>query len=250
MKLRTALLSASTLCFAVFAGSGSAHAQATNLGSIYIVHGAPGRDLALNNYPTYPIDVLVANQYCVVKNMGFGMVSEPLVGPAGTYDIKISFANAVMPCSGTPVLEAQVPITGNTATYAVAAVSPVSSPLTGALTAYTFTVPLNSVARGTAQVTVANASTVPAVDFGVAFGPSGSFDPGDRLTNIAPGKSQSQTTPAGGYSGIVYQAGTDTVLLGPVTGNLRHRSVDIVFLVGTSQSGSLQLITSKIQDVF
>src|ERR1700752_4227985 len=100
MKLRTrVVLQLAALCFVL-----GAYGLAANNAYLYIVHGIPGRDIADNLNPGYPVDVLIDGKDCLVRNLTFGNTSGPFTLPAGTYSFEVSEANTLEPCSNTPVI--------------------------------------------------------------------------------------------------------------------------------------------------
>jgi hypothetical protein len=80
----------------------AAPALAQNTLTAYVVHGIPGDDFGLE--PALPVDVFVSGLGCAIPGFKFGDRVGPLSIPAGTYDIKISLADANNPCTGTAVI--------------------------------------------------------------------------------------------------------------------------------------------------
>jgi hypothetical protein len=81
----------------MFAETQDSHLNA----SVYVVHGIPGLDLALD--PDLPVDVYV-NDALTLAGFKFKQVKGPLSLPEGTYNIKIAPAGTT-----TYVIEADVP---------------------------------------------------------------------------------------------------------------------------------------------
>ncbi len=107
MKRRTRVFlqlasSCLTLCLAL---SASSFAASNNNAYLYIVHGIPGRDVADNLNPGLPIDVLIDGK-CPVHGLTFGSTSGPLTIAAGTYDVQISTANTLAPCTNPELIKA------------------------------------------------------------------------------------------------------------------------------------------------
>ncbi len=75
---------------------------------LYVVHGIPRRDVAANLNPVLPVDVLLNDEVCYIKGLIFGSSSGPLTLPAGAYDVKISSANTLAPCTNSPMVDATV----------------------------------------------------------------------------------------------------------------------------------------------
>jgi hypothetical protein len=91
-------LQLAALCLAL-----GASAFAANDGYLYIVHGIPGREIADNLNPGLPIDILVSGD-CLVRGLTFGNTSGPFSFSAGAYDVQISLANSLAPCTNAPIL--------------------------------------------------------------------------------------------------------------------------------------------------
>ena len=114
MKLRTRVaLQLASLCLVL-----GVYGFAANNAYLYIVHGIPGRDIADNLNPGLPIDVLIDGD-CLARGLSFANTSGPLSFPAGTYDVQISDANTLAPCTNSPITESQVTLTSGTSASAV-----------------------------------------------------------------------------------------------------------------------------------
>src|SRR5208337_2012689 len=100
------VLQLAALCLAL-----GASAFAANNAYLYIVHGIPGRDIADNLNPGLPIDILVNGKSCLVHGLTFGSTSGPFTLAAGTYDVQISLANTLEPCTNAALITSQVTLT-------------------------------------------------------------------------------------------------------------------------------------------
>jgi hypothetical protein len=96
-RLSVLILAGLFLTAGMFAETQDAHLNA----SVYVVHGIPGLDLALD--PDLPVDVYV-NDALTLAGLKFKQVKGPLSLPAGTYNIKIAPEGTT-----TYVIEADVP---------------------------------------------------------------------------------------------------------------------------------------------
>jgi len=96
---------------------------------LYFVHGWPGRDLATNADPGFPVDVLLNDESCYLRGFTFGNSNGPLSLPPGQYDIKISPANTMAPCTNTPLIESTVALESNQDVTAVLALDDSGVPL-------------------------------------------------------------------------------------------------------------------------
>ena len=82
MKLRETLASL-MLATCVSLGANAFAAEDANL---YFVHGIPGRDVAANAEPTFPVDVPINDEVCYLHGFTFGGTNGPLTVPPGEYD--------------------------------------------------------------------------------------------------------------------------------------------------------------------
>lgn len=104
MKLRETLASL-MLATCVSFGANAFAAEDANL---YFVHGIPGRDVAANAEPTYPVDMLINDEACYLRGFAFGDTNGPLTLPPGQYEIKVSPANTLAPCTNAPSIDSMV----------------------------------------------------------------------------------------------------------------------------------------------
>src|ERR1035441_5458924 len=107
MKLRTRIFMQLTALLLVLGIS----AFAADDAYLYIVHGIPGRDIADNLNPGFAIDILVNGKSCLVHGLTFGTSSGPFTLAAGTYDVQISMANTLLPCTNAVLIDSQVILT-------------------------------------------------------------------------------------------------------------------------------------------
>src|SRR5215471_910876 len=75
---------------------------------MYLVHGVPGRDYSTTTDPQFPVDILINDESCSVRGLAYGAIQGPLTFVAGTYDVKISIANSLAPCSNAAVVDSNV----------------------------------------------------------------------------------------------------------------------------------------------
>ena len=105
------------LCLALVAS-----ALAADNAYLYIVQGIPGYDVSKNLDPGYPVDISIDGD-CLVRGLTFSHTGGPLSFAAGTYDVQISEANSLAPCTNTAVITSQVMLEATTSTTIVAALS-------------------------------------------------------------------------------------------------------------------------------
>jgi hypothetical protein len=151
MKKSLLLFTAALLVLAMLPGQSMAQKA-----KVFVIHGIPGEDLGLD--PTLPVDVAV-NDGCALQAFKFGEVVGPLRLDAGIYNIKISVANADVPCGNDAVIEANVPImAGENAT--------IIAHLTedGAPTASKFTNDVSPTGNAKSRVILHHCAAAPVVD--------------------------------------------------------------------------------------
>ena len=153
MKLRTRVVLQLTTLFLALGAS----AFAANDAYLYIVHGIPGRDIADNLNPGFPVDVLINGKSCLIRGLTFGNTSGPLTFAAGTYDVQISLANTLEPCTNAAVIDSQVTLTPGESVSAVAAINSTQPTL------LQFTDTLSPVVPGNGRFVLANAADAPAL---------------------------------------------------------------------------------------
>lgn len=180
---------------------------------VFVVHAIPGTDLGL------PADLAVdiaVNDACALPNFKFMDTAGPLPFAPGTYNIKIYLANEAAPCSGDPVIEADVPFMAGETVLVTAHLTE-----EGGITASKFVVDTSAVANKKARFTFIHAAAAPAVDV-QAFRETGPLNPmfmvpemsnGDRMAvQIRPKSWHFSLGPAG--SGIKLTAKRVNMKLG------------------------------------
>ena len=240
---RMSLLLFAYSLFASFA----AHAQTIDVGvgdltngsaTLRVVHGIPGRDVGPTLDPLLPVDVLVNGQVCLLKGLTFGQIAGPSTLPVGKYDVAVSLANTLAPCSNTPVIKASVSLAKNDNLAVVATLDTRGQP-----TAAPFKLNFTSVPAGRARFIFAQAANVLTTQF-VSLTLSGP----PVFSDIQPGQLKSTTLPAKEYPLTVFPAGATRI--GPSNITLAPRSVTVTFLVGSASSDSTRLVTATIPSVF
>jgi len=237
MKLRTrVVLQLAALCLML-----GAYGLADDNAYLYIVHSIPGRDIADNLNPGYPIDVLVNGKDCLVRGLSFGSSSGPFTLAAGTYSLAISEANTLAPCSNAPVISSSVTLTPGENVSAVAALN------TSQLTLVTLADDLFSVVPGNARFVfaqVADAPTLVATLTQLYVSSPQTF----TLTS-APGTEQWVGVPYGTYLVQVTEEGSSTVLTSEQI-FLADQSVTLTYAAGEALNNTVGLVTRTVRDVF
>jgi len=237
MKLRTRVF-AQLAALVLFLGV-SAFAQ--NYAYLYIVHAIPGRDLADNLNPGYPIDVLLDGKECEVRNLTFGNTTGPFTLAAGTYSIQISQANSLAPCSNPAVIGGSITLTGDENVSAVASINATQPALV------TLSDELGSVVPGNGRFVFANTADAPALQATLTqlFGKK----PQTFTVSANPGAENWIGIPFGNYSVAITAVGSSTVLTSEQI-YLQDQSVTLTYAAGESLNNTVGLVTRVVRDVF
>jgi hypothetical protein len=209
----------------IFSGSTAAYAQE---GYIYFAHGISGHDLDSTANPDLPIDIATdmgPTPSCLVKGAISSSFNGPYAVPAGTYNVAISQANTVAPCSNPAAITGTIKVTAGQSTLMIAAVK-AGSPI-----GYVLPLDLSAVPAGQARVVFVNASSVPTLAFAFGTVATTAQVPGGYAVNLAP-------------AGVVNSevASGPTVLYGPGSLVLPSQSVLLSIATGSSTTGSFNLV--------
>jgi hypothetical protein len=233
MKVRTRVVSLTVLCFAL-----SALTFATDNSHLFIVHGIPGRDVAAHLDPTLPLDVLLNNDLCIERGITFGAMLGPLALAPGEYNLKVSQADLLVPCSGSPIAETNVSIVEDQNVSAVFALDEKGQPAI-----FSFANDLASVTQNNARIILTNTANAPELQITLQV-----VNSQQKYTyNVNPGKQVIASVPAGAYTIEVQANSTVLVPAQPLT--LPSLSVNVVYAVGSASNGSLGLVTKTVKDV-
>jgi len=236
MKLRTrVVLQLAALCLVL-----GAYGFAANNSYLYIVHGIPGRDIADNLNPGLPVDVLIDGS-CVSRGLTFGNTSGPLSFSAGTYDVQISDANTLAPCTNPPMIDSQVTLTAGASVSAVAALSG------GEPALLKFADNLSPVTPGNARLVFVNSANAPALE--ATLTQLYVKNPKTFTLTASPSAQRAATLPAGTYLVQVVAAGSTTVLASEQI-DLADQSATFTYASGEAANNSVGLINRAVRDVF
>jgi len=236
MKLRTrvfAQLAVLLLCL-------GASAFAANDAYLYIVHGIPGRDIADNLNPGLPVDILIDGT-CPQRGLTFGSTAGPLTLPAGTYDVQISMANTLAPCTNPPIIDSQVTLKPAASVSVVATISGTQPAL------LQFSDNLTPIAPGNSRFVFANSADAPALQ--AKLTQLFVKNPKTFTVTANPGAQIAIGVPAGTYLVQVVAAGSTTVLASQQIG-LADQSATFAYAAGEAVNNSVGLVTRAIRDVF
>jgi len=237
MKLRTRVV---LQLAALFLALG-APALADNTAYLYIVHGVPGRDIADNLNPGFPLDILVNGKSCLVRGLTFGNSSGPFTLAAGTYDVQISMANTLTPCTNPVVINAQVTLTAGENVSAIATIN-ATQPVLLQFSDY-----LGPVSPGNGRFVLVNSADAPALQ--ATLTQVGVKNPQTFTLSANPGAQTAMGVPAGEYVVQITAVGSTTVLTSQQI-NLADQSVTLSYTTGEELNNTVELVNRVIRDVF
>ena len=216
-SLRIAAATTLALAPAAFLAAPAHAADAT----VSILHAVPGAT----------VDVY-ANGKALLTDFKPGTLTDPLMLPEGTYDLKVTQAGAG--AGGAAVIEANdVKVPGGANVTVVAHLSEAGKPV---LTP--FVNDTSTIDAGKARITVRHTAAAPAVD--VRANGTAAFK---NLTNPNEAKAD---VPAGTISADVVLAGTDTVVIGPADLDLKEGTNTIVYAWGSAADKNLELAVQTL----
>lgn len=173
--------------------------------------------------------------------MAFGSTSGPLSFSPGTYDVQISEANTLAPCTNPSIISAKVALPAGASVTAVAAISG------GEPTLLQFADNLTPVTPGYGRFVF-----VQSADAGALQATLTQLDvkgPKTFTVTVSPGKQQGINVPDGTYLVQVSASGSTTVLASEQI-DLADQSANFAYAVGEASNGSVGLITKIVRDVF
>jgi len=235
MKRTRVVLQVAALCF-VFGVYGFAADNAY----LYMVNGIPGRDIADNVNPGYPMDVLVDGE-CVVRGLSYDSTSGPLSFAPGTYSVQISESNSLAGCTNATVLDGTVTLAAGGSVSEVAAIS------NGQPALLTLSDDFSPVAPGNARFVFANTADAPALQ--VTLTQQFVKTPQTFTATAKPDAQATVTVPAGTYS-VTVVAASSTAILTSESITLPDQSATFTYAAGQAANNSVGLVSRTIRDVF
>jgi hypothetical protein len=227
-----------TFGLALLCAAMSTAALASENAYLYLVQGVPGLDYSTTADPQFPVDVLINDEVCYVHGLAFGTINGPLTFAPGSYDVKISVANSLAPCSNSPLVDRTVTLNGGKNVSAVFALDSTGTPTLQAFNNLFAAVPANY-----ARILFALAADSPAVQ--VVFVNTSTKKSYTYSAN--PAALLSESLPAGNYTVEVSQ-GTTTLV--PATSlDLSSQSVTLLFATGKASNNTVTLQTKTIRNV-
>lgn len=206
--------------------------------SMYIVQGIAGRNYAVPTDPAFPVDVLLNDEVCSVHGLPFGSVQGPLTFEPGTYNIKVSMANTLAPCTNSPLIDRSVTIDAEKDTSAVITLN-----ASGVPELLTLTNNLSPVASGNARLLFAQAANSPVVQVVL----QNTNTKKTYTYTVNPASLLDATVPAGLYS-IEVKQGT-TTLAGDGALYLDSQSVILLYSLGQTSNTTVVLESRTLRDV-
>jgi hypothetical protein len=205
---------------------------------LYFVHGTPGRDYSASSDPTFPVDILVNDEVCLEHGMIFGAISGPFTFVPGSYDVKVSVANSLAPCSNSPFIDRTVSLEAGKNVSAVVALSDEGTPKL-----LTFTNSFSPVAANTGRLLVAQAADAPPVQVILENTATMKL----FVYAVRPGALLDVNLPAGNYAVEINQGTTTLVPSTPL--NLYSQSAMLLYIVGQAGNDTVTLSTKTVRDV-
>lgn len=205
--------------------------------SVRVVHGIPGIDVSPGLDPALPVDVLVNDSICLLQGFTFGSIAGPYTLPAGTYDIKISLADTLAPCSGAAAIAAPVSLEAGENASIVAHLNEA-----GGLTAGKFVNDVSPTAEGMSRIIAHHLAAAPAVDLTIRSG----FPPMQAtVPGAANGAQAAAEIPAGGVTVGIAPAGSANGIFARIMRVSAGLSYT-VYAVGSLANGTFTLIAEPI----
>ena len=216
----------------------AAMSTASFASSMYVVQGISGRNRAAATDPAYPVDILLNDEVCYVHGLPYGTISGPLTFLPGTYNVKVSVANTLAPCSNFPLIDSSVTFEEHQDLSAVITLDPDGKPAL-----VTFVNNLTPVAATMGRILLAQAADAPALQVTLQnLGTSKVY----KYT-VNPGALLDVTLPAGAYTASISQGGTTLVAASPV--DVFSQSVTLLYTIGEATNNTVNLESRAVRDV-
>jgi hypothetical protein len=206
--------------------------------SLYFVQGLAGRNYAAATDPAFPVDILLNDEVCYVHGLSFGNILGPVTFEPGTYNIKVSIANSLAPCTNSPLIDRSVTVEAQSDMSAVIALDQNSTPVLE-----TFTNNLSPVAANSSRLLLAQSANSPAVEVILENSETKKF----YTYSVNPASLLDVSLPAGDYS-IEVNQGT-TTLVYSTTLHLNSQSVTLAYVIGQASNSTVVLETRLLPDV-
>ena len=206
--------------------------------SLYLVQGIAGRNYSTSADPQFPVDVLLNDEVCYERGFTFGTILGPLTFTPGTYDVKVSVADSLAPCSNTPLIDTTISLGSGKDVSAVLALDSTGTPQL-----LTFNNSFASIAENTGRILFAQAANSPAVQVILENSTTKKL----YTYSVNPGALLDVNLPAGNYT-VEVNEGTTTLV--PSTGlTLFSQSATMLFAVGQASNDTVDLEIRTVKNV-
>jgi len=205
---------------------------------LYFLQGIPGRDYSASTDPQFPVDILINGDACYQRGLAYGAIAGPLTLAPGNYEVAVSVADSLLPCSNSPFIDSTISLEAGRNVSAVVALSQTGSP-----TLLTFTNKFSPVTATLGRVLFAEAAASPGVEVILQ----------NRTTMkvytyaVNPGALLDVNLPAGGYNLEINQ-GT-TTLVASTSVELYSQSVLLLYAVGQASNQTVDLESKTVRNV-
>lgn len=206
--------------------------------SMYVVQGIAGRNYVAATDPAFPVDVLLNDEVCSVHGLPFGGIQGPLTFEPGTYNVKVSIANTLAPCTNEPLIDRTVTIEARTDLSAVITLNEDGTP-----TMLIFTNDLSPVAANTDRALFALAANSPELRVILQNTETNKL----YTYAVKPGTLLDANLPAGNYNIEITQGATTLVVSTPL--RLNAQSVTLLYGLGRSSNETVVLESRILRDV-
>ncbi|MFZ1946840.1 MAG: DUF4397 domain-containing protein [bacterium] len=170
-----------------------------------------------------------------LQGFDFGDIAGPLSLPEGTYNIKVRPANAMTPCSETPVIDVNVPFVAGENVTIVAHLDAMGNP-----TASKFDNDFSPTGRGKARLIVHHTAYAPMVDIKVSR--DGEKAPALMIEDFSNGDQTAAETRPGEWYVSIMPAGSTSPVFGPVLVELKPFTAYRIYAVGDVGGGTFTLL--------
>jgi len=205
---------------------------------LYLLQGIPGRDYSAATDPVFPVDILINGDICYEHGLTYGDIAGPLTLAPGSYDVKVSVANSLAPCSNAPFAEKTISLGAGKNVSAVVALSQAGAP-----ELLTFTNKFSAVTTGMVRVLLAQAVDAPTVQ--VVLQNKTTLK--SNTYEVKSGALLDVNLPAAEYSVEINQGATTLVSSSLFT--LNSQSALLLYAVGQASNSTVTLSSRIVRNV-
>lgn len=227
-----------TLALALLCTALSTAMFASDNASLYLVQGMAGRDYSASADPQFPVDILLNDEVCYERGFTFGTIVGPLTFTPGTYEVKVSVADSLAPCSNTPLIDTTISLASGKDVSAVLALDSTETPQL-----LTFNNSFASVAENMGRILFAQAANSPAVQVILENSTTKKL----YTYSVNPGALLDVNLPAGNYTVEVNEGTTTLVPSTAIT--LFSESATMLFAVGQASNDTVDLEVRTVRNV-